>query len=96
MRRMGHLRTWTYAAGFALFAFPALAAPMYTVTALGTLGGPNSKGYGINASGQVTGWAQTITNHQHAFRFDGTTMQGIGTIAGVKSLTRIGSMKPIH
>ena len=32
------------------------AAPIYTVTDLGTLGGTYSYGLGINASGQVTGY----------------------------------------
>ena len=40
---------------------PALAAT-YTVTDLGTFGGTLSRGYGINASGQVTGFARTTGN----------------------------------
>lgn len=39
---------------------------------LGTLGGANSTGYGINASGQVTGAAQTADGHYRAFRTTAT------------------------
>ena len=34
MRRMGRFRALTYAAGFALLAFPALAVPTFTITDL--------------------------------------------------------------
>jgi hypothetical protein len=35
----------------------ALAAPVYTITDLGTLGGNYSYSFDINASGQVTGYS---------------------------------------
>jgi probable HAF family extracellular repeat protein len=35
------------------------AASLYNITNLGTLGGSNSKGYAINASGQVTGGSES-------------------------------------
>ena len=49
---------------------PALAAPAYTITDLGTLGGDFSRGYGINASGQVTGSSITASGAEHAFLWD--------------------------
>jgi probable HAF family extracellular repeat protein len=42
----------------------------YTLTDLGTLGGSTSIGQGINASGQVTGYAYTTGNASHAFLYD--------------------------
>lgn len=78
-------------------AIPLLAvsfaanAQQYTVVNLGTLGGtamfnslPSSVGNGINASGQVTGWALTTVDVEpQAFITDATTqaMTGIG-VAG--------------
>ncbi len=44
---------------------------------LGTLGGGESQAYGINASGQITGFAQTSKN-EHAFVFSAETMTDIG------------------
>jgi probable HAF family extracellular repeat protein len=54
------------------------AAIEYTFTDLGTLGGLSSAGVSINASGQVTGNADTPNNASHAFFYDGT-MHDIGT-----------------
>ena len=79
------------------FAIPLLvtsftaSAQQYTVVNLGTLGGaaminslPSSIGNGINASGQVTGWALTTVDVEpQAFISDATTqaLTGIG-VAG--------------
>ena len=50
---------------------------------LGTLGGTYSGGFAINASGQVTGYADTAGDGlYHAFLWDGTTMQDLGTLGG--------------
>ena len=72
----------------------AANAQQYTVVNLGTLGGsalsatlPSSAGYGINASGQVTGWALTTVNVEpQAFISDATTyaLTGLG-VAGINS-----------
>ena len=60
---------------------PARAAQSnYTITDLGTLGGTASQAYGINASGQVTGWARIDDGSTHAFRYSGGVMQDLGTL----------------
>ena len=79
---------------FALLAFFLLTSqanatpPMYTITDLGTLGGIQSHGSGINASGTVTGDAATSgSNPSHAFLYDGT-MHDLGTLGGTSSIGR--------
>ncbi len=59
------------------------AAPSYTVTDLGTLGGVyGSEAYGINASGQVVGNSPTLrpgnAYRQHAFIYSGGVMSDLG------------------
>ena len=44
----------------------AAAGPIYTVSAVGGLGGPAS-GYAINSAGAVAGWAQNPAGYQQAF-----------------------------
>ena len=57
-----------------------------TATDLGTLGGANSHGYGINSTGQVVGYAETIGNGaRHAVRWTGTTPEDLGTLGGTNS-----------
>jgi probable HAF family extracellular repeat protein len=62
-----------------------------TMVDLGTLGGADSGGYGINATGQVTGYSATIGNNAyHAFRYSGTPGSGgamvdLGTLGGAHS-----------
>ena len=58
-------------------------AQRYSVTDLGTLGGGTSKGYGINASGQVTGEAVTAGGVFHAFLYTpGSGMIDLRTLRG--------------
>src|SRR3954466_14264414 len=61
----------------------ALAAPAYTITDLGTLGGLYSSGTGINARGQVTGSSSTAGGYFRAFLWDPATgMRDLGTLSG--------------
>ena len=55
------------------------AAAWYNVTDLGTLGGfSSSDAMGINASGQVVGYAQTGSNAARAFLYSDETMTDLG------------------
>jgi probable HAF family extracellular repeat protein len=68
-------------AGGVLHAF--VFTPGSGVADLGTLGGGTSKGYGINAGGQVTGEAVTAGGVLHAFVFTpGSGMADLGTLGG--------------
>ena len=55
-------------------------APRFSVTDLGTLGGGTSKGYGINASGQVTGEAVTAGGVFHAFLYAKRVMRDLNSM----------------
>ena len=81
----------TLAAGSALAALAgagaqvACAAVTYNVADLGSLGGYNSKGFGINATGITVGQADVVTTtptYHHAFLNDGTTIRDLGTLGG--------------
>ena len=52
---------------------------------LGTLGGNHSTARGINAAGQVVGWANTSANVDHAFLWQSGSMQDLGTFGGTFS-----------
>jgi MYXO-CTERM domain-containing protein len=53
---------------------------------LGALGGKISVGYGINASGQVVGYAETASpGTVHAYVYSGGKMQDLGTLGGTYS-----------
>jgi probable HAF family extracellular repeat protein len=49
---------------------------------LGTLGGSNSGGFGINAAGQVAGYSATSSGEDHAFLYSNGTMWDLGTLGG--------------
>ncbi len=65
----------------------ALAQPPaagYTITDLGTLGGPWSEGLALNDWGEVTGWSDTADFQHHPFLYSKGTMidLGFGTASG--------------
>jgi probable HAF family extracellular repeat protein len=64
-----------------LLATAHAGPPLYTVTDLGTFGGTNSGGLGINASGQVTGYAtfpgETV---HHAFIYSDGSLRDLGAL----------------
>src|SRR3990172_5711909 len=78
---------------FALSVTAAAHAAQYTVTDLGTLGGTESFGSGLNASGQVAGASdRTGDSRTHAFLWkpsmlNGTsgTMYNLGSLGGTES-----------
>jgi probable HAF family extracellular repeat protein len=53
-----------------------------TILDLGTLGGPTSEAYGLNASGQVVGWSNATAGNPHAFRSGGGVMTDLKTLIG--------------
>jgi probable HAF family extracellular repeat protein len=58
-------------------------------TALDTLGGSDSRAYGINDLGQIIGGSFLPGNHaSHAFCFDGITMTDLGTLGGDTSVAQ--------
>jgi probable HAF family extracellular repeat protein len=71
-----------------LFVTPAYSMtvdPSYTIVDLGTLpNGPSSYSTGINASGEVTGFAQNSAGLQ-AFLYSGKKMIILGTLGGTDS-----------
>src|SRR4051812_10944340 len=69
-------------------ARPAAAdPPRYTVTEIGTFGGPFSDAHGLNASGRVVGTAAVSDTASHAFLFDynGAALTDLGTLGGANS-----------
>ncbi len=58
----------------------------YTITDLGTLGGTISTANGINASGQVVGYAYTAAGDRHAFLYSNGTMTDLDTLGGTLSI----------
>lgn len=55
----------------------------FTITDLGTPGGPYSIGTGINYAGQVTGYSYyNSTSDAHAFLYSGGVMTDFGSLGG--------------
>jgi probable HAF family extracellular repeat protein len=57
----------------------ASAQAGYNITDLGTLGGVESRAYGLNALGQVAGYSPTPNEKPHAFMWDGM-LHDLGTL----------------
>jgi probable HAF family extracellular repeat protein len=67
---------------FLVFAAIVAANPIYTVAALGGLGGGPATGYAVNNSGTVAGWAQNPSGGQEAFV---STPNGLQALSGTAS-----------
>jgi probable HAF family extracellular repeat protein len=59
-----------------------MADVKYTVTDLGTLGGPESSASSINSKGQIVGSAKTADGQTHAFFYSDKAMIDLGTLGG--------------
>jgi probable HAF family extracellular repeat protein len=71
-----------------LFSGWVSAEQLYRLTELGTLGGPHSEAFAMNASGQVIGLSYTQNDGgltQHAFFWDGTAMKDLGHLGSGQS-----------
>jgi probable HAF family extracellular repeat protein len=73
--------------GISAASIPVMAHADWTITALGTLGGPFSGAGSINDSGQVAGTSITAAGEQHAFITgpNGIGMTDLGTLGGPES-----------
>jgi probable HAF family extracellular repeat protein len=85
---LSSLRTMMSVVVLAAIVSSALAGPAYTVTDLGTLGGSESYGYGINSAGQVTGESTTSDGLVRAFLYSNGTMTDLGSLGGAESAGR--------
>ncbi|MGH3074697.1 MAG: hypothetical protein ACRDQC_07220 [Gaiellales bacterium] len=58
------------------------------LTDLGTLGGTDGEGLGVNDSDVVVGDSTTMSGARHAFRWQAGTMHDLGTLGGTTSVAR--------
>lgn len=75
------------------FSLPLLLAPAvtgaaqtYSVTDLGPASNNPSGARGINAAGQITGYANSSTSRSYVFLYTGGTMKNLGTLGGTTGL----------
>ena len=67
----------------AVLCATAQAAPTFTITDIGTLGGSSSVGYGLNNAGTVVGTARIANSSAwHAFRWENGVIQDISGVYG--------------
>jgi len=88
-RRRLHPLVTAVGLALATLASPLHAAPAvahWTLVDLGTLGGSESKGSGLNNAGQVTGYATTSGGAAHAFLYSSGSMTDLGTLGGNNSV----------
>ena len=66
-----------FSAGAALTIAIAIAqcaaSPIYTITDLGTLGGPSTTGFAVSSNGQAAGWGTDALGNTQALIFGGTS-----------------------
>ena len=68
-----------------LLTSAAQAVTQYTITDLGSLDGSWSVALGINASGQVVGYASTAMGYERAFLWENGVMQDLGSLGDTRS-----------
>ncbi len=64
----------------------SVPAAVYRLTDLGTLGGPTSSAFHVNAAGQVVGASTTRAGATHAFLYTDGAMKDLGTFGGQREL----------
>jgi probable HAF family extracellular repeat protein len=69
-------------------AAPRAAAQDSTIIDLGTLGGASSRGFAINAAGQVVGTSDTASHDEHVFLWQDGVMTDLGTLVSRFSYPR--------
>src|SRR4051812_2796229 len=79
-----HLLKYT-GLGLVLVARAAWAAPQYTLTDLGTLGGNYSQANGVNSLGRAVGTAMDSGGHSKAFIYQGGGDTDLGSLGGIYS-----------
>jgi probable HAF family extracellular repeat protein len=86
MRTIATATAYVVVCVFLLLVPATCTGQNYAITDLGTLGGSSSIGYGINASGQVTGYSLTTGNIADAFLYTGGKMIDLETTLGSGSI----------
>lgn len=91
MQTLSRNKTLLILAGMAALSALALPRPVaaqaaYTVTDLGTLGGPTSSARGINDAGIIVGEADYTGGHSHAFKWQAGVMTDLTTFGDLTSI----------
>lgn len=66
-------------------ASPAAQLPHYTITDLGTLGGPFSIAYDVTNSGRVVGTAAVAEGYHHAVYWENGVIHDVGSLGGLNA-----------